>query len=54
MPKEPRPKLLPLYLEPDVYRRLDEQARQQDREATQQARHLIKLALDGGRTEPDR
>ena len=45
MPKGPQGKLLPVYLEPDVYRQLDQRARAEEREVTQQARLYIKQAL---------
>jgi hypothetical protein len=41
-----RTRLLPLYLPADLYARLEEAARTQDREPIQQARHLLRQALD--------
>ena len=41
----PRLKLLPMYIETDLYRRLDEAAKAADREAVQQAIHFIRQGL---------
>ena len=46
MPRGPQGKLLPVYLEPDLYRRLDQQAKADEREVTQQARFIIRRALE--------
>jgi hypothetical protein len=52
--RRPRLKLVPMYLEPDLYRRLDEAARENDRELTQQARHIIRVAIADGPNTNDR
>lgn len=53
MARGPRLKLLPMYVEPDLYRRLDEAARAADREATQQALHYIRQGLARKRPSED-
>ena len=50
MPRGPQGKLLPVYLEPDLYRRLDQQAKADEREVTQQARFIIRRALEAAAT----
>ncbi len=52
MPRGPQGKLLPLYLEPDLYRRLDQQAKADEREVTQQARFIIRRALEAPASDP--
>jgi hypothetical protein len=41
-----RAKLIPLYLPPDLYSRLERAARAEDREPVQQAAWLLRRALD--------
>jgi hypothetical protein len=53
MPRGPQGKLLPVYLEPDVYRQLDQRAQAEEREVTQQARLYIKRALGEPTDSPD-
>ncbi len=53
MPRGPQARLLPVYLEPELYQRLDRTAKDNDREVTQQARHIIRLALQNDRPSPD-
>jgi len=40
-----RTKILPLVLPPDLYAELERRARSQERDPIQQARHLIRVAL---------
>lgn len=54
MPKQPPLRFLPLYLEPDLYDRLEGQAQQNDREVTQQARSIIRRALTEQPTHGER
>ena len=51
MPRGPQGKLLPVYLEPDLYRRLDQQAKADEREVTQQARFIIRRHLEGAASD---
>ena len=51
MPRGPQGKLLPVYLEPDLYRRLDQQAKADEREVTQQARIIIRRHLKGAASD---
>ncbi len=51
MPRGPQGKLLPLYLEPDLYRRLDQQAKADEREVTQQARFIIRRHLESAASD---
>lgn len=46
MARGPRPKLLPMYVDADLYRRLEEAAKTADREATQQAVYFIRRGLE--------
>ena len=41
-----RNKVLPVVLPPDAYRRLEQEARENDRDPHQQARHILKRALE--------
>ncbi len=43
---------MPVYLEPDLYRRLDQQAKADEREVTQQARFIIRRALEAAAPAP--
>jgi hypothetical protein len=45
MARGARPKLLPMYIEPELYQRLGEAAKAADREAVQQAIHFIRQGL---------
>jgi hypothetical protein len=44
-------KHLPLYLDGDLYSRLERRARAEDRDPIQQARWLIRRALEADKTE---
>ena len=46
-----RSKVLPIYLPSDVYANLERRARAEEREPVQQARWLLKQALEGPKTE---
>jgi hypothetical protein len=54
MPRGPKLQLVPLYLPPDLYARLTEEARRDDREETQQAKHILRLHLERDGTGDDR
>lgn len=56
MARQQRPKLLPMYIEPELYRRLDAAAKAADREATQQAVYFIRRGLEraGAPSEDER
>ena len=48
-----RSKILPIVLPPSLYRKLELDGRAQERDAVQQARWLLKRALEEPKREPE-